>query len=99
MQRSWWGTTLITLVVCCGSAPSLAGRVPPGAQVVLSHADEYAGDGRVGTYVSSTWGFSTASYWIEGPTGLILIDTQFLPSAAEEAVAWAEQATGKKVKL
>ena len=67
--------------------------------MVLSHPDEYAGDARVGTYVSSTWGFSTTTYWIEGPTGLILIDTQFLPSAAEEAVAWAEQATGKKVKL
>lgn len=76
-----------------------AGPLPRGAQVVLSHPDEFAGEARVGTYVSSTWGFSTTSYWIEGPTGLVLIDTQFLPSAAEEAVAWAEQATGKKVKL
>jgi glyoxylase-like metal-dependent hydrolase (beta-lactamase superfamily II) len=30
---------------------------------------------------------------------LILIDTQFLPSAAEEFVNWAEQVTGKKALL
>jgi len=54
---------------------------------------------RVGTYVSSSWGFSTSSYWIEGPTGLILIDTQFLPSATEELATWAEAATGKKIEL
>jgi glyoxylase-like metal-dependent hydrolase (beta-lactamase superfamily II) len=68
---------------------------PAGAQVTLaSHSDA-----RVGTYVSKPWGFSTSSYWIEGPEGLILIDTQFLPSAAEEFVNWAEQVTGKKAKL
>lgn len=74
-------------------------RTPAGAVVTLTHPDEFYGDRRVGTYVSSSWGFSTASYWIEGPKGLILIDTQFLPSAAAEALAWAEQATGKKVVL
>jgi glyoxylase-like metal-dependent hydrolase (beta-lactamase superfamily II) len=62
------------------------------ASVVLGH-----GDARVGTYVSKPWGFDTSSYWIEGPEGVVLIDTQFLPSAAEEAVAWAERTTGKKV--
>jgi glyoxylase-like metal-dependent hydrolase (beta-lactamase superfamily II) len=74
-------------------------RLPPEAQVVLTHGDEFYGDPRVGAYVSSTWGFSTVSYFIEGPQGLILIDTQFLPSAAEEFIAWAEQATGKKAVL
>lgn len=54
------------------------------------------GDHRIGTYVSSWKGFRTSSYWIEGPEGLILIDTQFLPSAAEEMVNWAEAETGKK---
>ncbi|MCA9710120.1 MAG: MBL fold metallo-hydrolase, partial [Myxococcales bacterium] len=52
---------------------------------------------RVGRYVSSPWGFSTVSYWIEGPQGVVLVDTQFLPSAAEELVAVAEQQTGKPV--
>jgi glyoxylase-like metal-dependent hydrolase (beta-lactamase superfamily II) len=74
-------------------------RLPDEAQVVLTHGDEFYGDRRVGAYVSSTWGFSTVSYWIEGPTGLVLIDTQFLPSAAEEMVDWAERATGKKAVL
>jgi glyoxylase-like metal-dependent hydrolase (beta-lactamase superfamily II) len=56
-------------------------------------------DPRVGTFVSSPWGFSTSSYWIEGPTGLILVDAQFLPSAAERSVAVAEEVTGKRVEL
>lgn len=59
----------------------------------------FAEDPRVGTFVSSPWGFSTSSYWIEGPSGLILIDTQFLPSAAEGSIAAAEAATGKRVEL
>jgi glyoxylase-like metal-dependent hydrolase (beta-lactamase superfamily II) len=60
---------------------------------------KFADDSRIGAYVSIPWGFSTSSYWIEGPTGLVLIDTQFLPSAAEELVAEAEAATGKRVAL
>jgi glyoxylase-like metal-dependent hydrolase (beta-lactamase superfamily II) len=81
---------LLALAAGCASAPR-----PAGAQVTLtSHSDA-----RVGTYVSSPRGFSTSSYWIEGPEGLILIDTQFLPSAAEEFVNWAEQVTGKKALL
>ncbi len=74
-------------------------RLPADAQVVLTHEDEFYGDRRVSAYVSSTWGFSTVSYFIEGPTGLVLIDTQFLPSATAEMLRWAEQATGKKVVL
>lgn len=74
--------------------------VPQGASLTLIHGeDEYQGDPRIGTYVSSTWGFSTSSYWIEGPDGLILIDTQFLTSAAGEFIDWAEKVTGKKAKL
>ncbi|WP_224364272.1 MBL fold metallo-hydrolase [Hyalangium versicolor] len=81
---------LLALVAGCASV-----QVPARAQVTLTSA----GDSRVGTYVSSPWGFSTSSYWIEGPEGLILIDTQFLPSEAEEFVNWAEQVTGKKAVL
>ncbi len=51
----------------------------------------------VGRYESSRWGFSTVSYWLEGPTGVVLVDTQFLPSAAAELVETAERATGKPV--
>lgn len=77
----------------------LAGRLPPGAALTLTHPDDYFGPSQVGAYQSSTDGFSTKTYWIEGPKGLILIDTQFLLSAAKEAVEWAEQATGKRVVL
>lgn len=68
----------------------------------VSNNVEYAvspGDGRVGTYTSSWKGFRTSSYWIEGPEGLILIDTQFLLSASEEMVNLAEKITGKKAVL
>lgn len=54
-------------------------------------------DARVGTYTSSRWGFATNSFWIEGPKGVVLIDTQFLPSAGLAAVDAAERATGKRV--
>jgi glyoxylase-like metal-dependent hydrolase (beta-lactamase superfamily II) len=81
---------LLALVAGCAAT-----RRPEKAQVTLTSS----GDARVGTYVSSPWGFSTSSYWIEGPEGLILIDTQFLLSAAEEFVSWAEQVTGKKAVL
>ncbi|HEY0715847.1 MAG TPA: MBL fold metallo-hydrolase, partial [Polyangia bacterium] len=65
--------------------------------MTLSHADPAAA--RIGTYVSSDDGFRTNSYWIEGETGVVIIDTQFLLSAAEELIDAAEKSTGKKVVL
>ncbi|NUN12973.1 MAG: MBL fold metallo-hydrolase [Myxococcales bacterium] len=53
----------------------------------------------VGRYESIPWGFSTNTWWVEGPTGVVLMDTQFLPSAAVDAVEVAEAYTGKKVVL
>jgi glyoxylase-like metal-dependent hydrolase (beta-lactamase superfamily II) len=84
--------------------PSPNRALPPGASLVLRRtgtdfAEPVDPDPRVGTYVSSSWGFNTSSYWIEGPDGLILIDTQFLLSAADEFVTWAEKVTGKKAVL
>jgi glyoxylase-like metal-dependent hydrolase (beta-lactamase superfamily II) len=67
---------------------------PKDMSVVFEH-----GDGRVGTYVSSPWGFSTSTHWIEGPSGIVILDTQFLPSAIEEATRWIESHTGKKIVL
>lgn len=94
----------ISLLVLALSVPSIAcasGRaLPPGSAVTLAHADANAySDARVGAYVSSNWGFSTNSFWIEGPEGLVMVDTQFLPSAAAEMVDWAERVTGKKAVL
>ncbi|WP_163988231.1 MBL fold metallo-hydrolase [Pyxidicoccus caerfyrddinensis] len=57
------------------------------------------GDERVGEYVSGQWSFRTASYWIEGPEGLILIDTQLVPTALRKEIRFAQRKTGKKVKL
>lgn len=57
------------------------------------------GEARIGTYISTDHTFSTSSYWIEGPTGLIFIDTQFLPISAEKMLDSAERLTGKKVDL
>ncbi len=97
-----WGMRsgfLLVATLWTGTAAAAPRRMPERAVVTFAHPDEFAGDPRVGTYVSSTWGFSTASYWIEGPKGLVLVDTQFLPSAAREAVEMAEAATGKKVVL
>lgn len=84
------------LSACASSSPRPAARaLPADARVILMHDDA----SRVLTYVSSSWGFSTNSFFLEGPTGLVMVDVQFLPSAALEAVQWAEMATGKKVEL
>lgn len=53
----------------------------------------------VGVFVSSPRTFETNSFWIEGPDGLVLIDTQFLPSEGLRALEAAERATGKRVVL
>jgi glyoxylase-like metal-dependent hydrolase (beta-lactamase superfamily II) len=53
--------------------------------------------GDIGTYTSPQKTFSTASYWIEGVDGIVMIDTQFLPKEGLLAVQQAERATGKKV--
>jgi glyoxylase-like metal-dependent hydrolase (beta-lactamase superfamily II) len=58
-----------------------------------------AGTPSVGTFVSSHRSFTTASYWIAAGEGLVLVDTQFLPSEAVEFVERAERQTGKKAKL
>lgn len=80
----------------CGGAGSVkksVKRVPEGT------AKKLAQDSRIGVYTSIPWGFETTSYWLEGPDGLIFIDTQFLLSAAKESLEKAEAITGKKTKL
>lgn len=98
-------------LVACGGAPSQppapppANSPPPGWQPHPPEQPEpephgtLTREGLVGTYVSIPWGFSTTSYVLEGPEGLVAIDTQFLPSAAEEMIALAEAATKKKFVL
>lgn len=72
-------------------------RLLPGP--VYSNSAQEQGDPRVGQILSSEWSFETSSFWLEGPEGLVLIDTQFLPSAVRKGLAFAEPATGKKARL
>ena len=51
----------------------------------------------VGTFTSIPWGFDTNSFWIEGPEGVVVIDTQFLPSEAEHLIEVVERETRKKI--
>lgn len=87
-------TLLSSLLVGCATA-----RPAPSTPASAGTVHRLAEDARVGVYTSKPWGFSTHSYWLEGPEGLVVIDTQFLPSAARELVELAERETGKKVVL
>lgn len=62
-------------------------------------SSRYHNDYQIGQYISPAKGYSSNSYWIEGPDGVVLIDTQFLPSAALEAVSIAESVSGKPVVM
>lgn len=90
----------ITLWVCLGLLMGCAtARSATAPSKLEGSAHRLKEDPRVGVYTSKPWGFSTHSYWIEGPQGLVVIDTQFLPSAASEVIDAAERETGKKVVL
>ncbi|QRN98879.1 MBL fold metallo-hydrolase [Archangium violaceum] len=85
---------LLVFLVGCATAPAAS---PGGRYDGTAH--RLKEDSRVGVYTSKPRGFSTNSYWLEGPEGLVVIDTQFLPSAARELIELAERETGKKVVL
>jgi glyoxylase-like metal-dependent hydrolase (beta-lactamase superfamily II) len=87
----------LTLACCLAlsALPGCAGRTP--GRKIEGSVEVVVSDPRVGQYVSTGWGFATSSFWIEGKDALVLIDTQFLPSAAVEAITAAERTTGKKV--
>ena len=53
----------------------------------------------VGHFTSIPWGFETRSHWIEGPDGVVVIDTQFLPSEAERLLAEIARRTDAPVVL
>lgn len=86
---------LLALITGCAHArPS-----PPPAGPPLAEGARLERDHGVLVYRSRPWGFDTNSFFLEGPEGLVMIDTQFLPSAAEEAVEAAQARTGKEVVL
>ena len=94
---------MASALAACGGAAPAPHAPPPGAAAPAPEEPAPHGtftqSGNIGTYVSIPWGFSTTSYVLEGPEGLVAIDTQFLPSAAEEMIALAETATKKKFVL
>lgn len=53
--------------------------------------------GGVHGYRSLPASFSTVNWFLPGTTGSVMIDTQFLPSAARESMQLAESLTGKAV--
>lgn len=93
MRRFLLFVLLTPFVLSCATGPS------PTTTPAVPGSEKDQTDPRVGVFVSDPWTFSTSSYWIEGPDGLILIDTQFLPSVAEKFVDYAERTTGKKAVL
>lgn len=87
-------------VLACGPAQEPAAPRPRAEkQAPRPKVARFAQDPHIGVYTSIPWSFETHSYWIEGPDGLVVVDTQFQPSAAAEVIDAAESSTGKKVKL
>ncbi|ATB49171.1 hydrolase [Corallococcus macrosporus DSM 14697] len=91
-------SAIVTSLVAVLGLACAAPRTAEDGHWFSSSAQEQ-GDERVGEYISGQWSFKTASYWIEGPEGLILIDTQLVPTALRKKLRFAENKTGKKVKL
>jgi glyoxylase-like metal-dependent hydrolase (beta-lactamase superfamily II) len=97
------GLALLASLSACrtdhaASAPSPASeaQVPATSAASLAGLISHTGDPRVLAWVSAPWTFSTTSYAIEAPEGLVLVDTQFLPKDAIRFLEDAERATGKK---
>lgn len=99
MRPRWTLALAVGLLLgACAASSTDAPTAPAAAATTYDGtAARLPDEPRIGRYVSSGWGFSTVSYWIEGPQGVVLVDTQFLPSAARELVDIAERETGKPV--
>lgn len=91
----WLLLSTLVLLPACSSTPTQQKETSKKLGALTVTYD----DARIGTYISSWPGFRTSSYWIEGPDGLVLIDSQFLLSAAEAMIDSAEKLTGKKAVL
>ncbi len=92
----------LTLTACGGAPdPTPEAKTRPTPKRPARHAVAAAphGDPRIGTYTSDSLTFDTAAYWIEGPDGVVLIDTGFLTPIALDLVGRAERETGKKTAL
>lgn len=89
----------------CGGAAVHAKAVQPTthAETKPDNVDEpqptFSMKRHVGTFVSTPWTFSTSSFVIEAPSGLIVIDLQFTLSQATRLLHEAERVTNKRTVL
>ena len=83
----------------CGAGRPQGSPVPGPPSAPAAAPPTVVMTGPVGRYESTPWTFSTNSFVVEGPTGLVVVDLQFTPSQAERMVAEAERVTGKRVAL
>ncbi len=92
---------MLAALVVLGCAPKTETQPPAGivdrAGSLTWLASEPEAGLRIARYTSSAWGFSTNSFVLEGPSGLVVIDTQFLPSAADELLDLLEQTSDRPV--
>jgi glyoxylase-like metal-dependent hydrolase (beta-lactamase superfamily II) len=103
MQRisAWFHASAVIALGClsCSStqrvSASAADQTPNPLRLTVASDRAEA----LGAFTSVPWGFDTNTYWIEGPTGVVVIDTQFLPSEAERAAHIIEQQTHKRIVL
>lgn len=87
------GLLISSACLGCGHAPA---RSEPRREDVEAALD--AEDG-VFSFESVPFGFHTRSYWIEGPDGVVVIDTQFMPSEAERLLRTIAAHTDAPVRL
>lgn len=93
---------LLSLSAACATHPTAPPTVRAQGPLTRDPARRSAPEDRadgVGVFTSIPWGFDTNTFWIEGPTGVVVIDTQFLPSEAARALAHIEETTGKRVVM
>lgn len=94
---------LFSLAACGGGSPRPDPTTPIAPAAAAADEPEpqpiFAVKGHLGMFVSTPWTFSTRSYVIEGPTGLVFVDLQFTPGQATHLVDDAERAMRKKAAL
>jgi glyoxylase-like metal-dependent hydrolase (beta-lactamase superfamily II) len=97
MKRALLCAALVTSCASSTETPSVAPSSGAGKSAsAFQGLTKETGSPDVIAWVSAPWSFSTTSYAIVAPEGLILVDTQFLPKETIQFVDDVERATGKK---
>jgi glyoxylase-like metal-dependent hydrolase (beta-lactamase superfamily II) len=90
---------LALALAACATTPPPPADAPPAPFDHLALEDPQDRDAGVHTWTSTPWSFRTNSFWIEAPEGVIVIDTQFLTSSAEDLLDHIATQTDKPVVL